>query len=362
MSKNRNSFFFLLFLAIAIVSAHITISPNVQFSFGCNPSLPLPQNCSGNYYFKATLLNNDSYSFFDIKLYSNYSMWDNRMICRQTPFFQYVWNYTDIFNWECCYSNWVAHNTTCTIGDNQTLYYTDSNNCLYSSGLPPDNGTILSCNYCSEDLYPIYGECLDNSTQSINYYDLNQMTCCDVTNLTSDCNIRIYPFNETTYQACNSTSANIGSPSCRKFVELGNNIREDCVIEIPEQYRNESYKCFSIVKEKSTGQIVQVNPDQNRTNPVYEERAYFTPMYSTLNFYYTSENLQPEKEYIVRAECSSLNRIIYSEYQIERAYENLSWIYYRILWLKSNAPYIIGGAILLVFISGVGNFIFRLLK
>lgn len=364
MSKTLFPFFFLLFLAVAVVTAHITISPNVQFSFGCDPSLPLPQNCSGNYYFKTTLLNNDTpqYSFFDIKLYSNYSMWDNRMICRQTPFFQYVWTYPDIFNWECCNSNWQVNYTQCTIGDNHTLNYYDTNNCFFPNNLPPDNGTVSYCNYCSEDLYPTYGECFDNSTQTINWLDLNQPTCCDVTNLPTDCSIYTYPYNDTTYQACNSTSADIGTPNCRKVPLIGNRVREDCVVEIPTQYMNEGYKCFSLVKDKSSGQIVQVNPDQNRTYPVLESREYFTPLYNVVSFYYTAENLQPEKDYIVRMECSSPNRIIYSEYTINREYEDVSWVFYRIEWLKANASYIIGGVLVIIFISTIGFFILRLFK
>jgi hypothetical protein len=138
---------------------------------------------------------------------------------------------------------------------------------------------------------------------------------------------------------------------------IGNRVREDCVVEIPAQYQNEPYKCFSIVKEKTSGQIVQVNPDQNRTYPVLESREYFTPLYNTVNFYYTGENLQPEKEYVVRMECSSLNRIIYSEYTINRQYEDVSWVYYRTIWLKDNLSYIIGGIILVVVILAVILFV-----
>jgi len=356
MSKNLFPFFFLLFLAVAIVSAHITISPNVQFSFGC-PAGDFPKNCSGNYYFQVSNL-----TFFRIQLFDNRSRWDNRDVCRPLPFFQYVNDYPDIFNWECCVSNWVASYTPCSVGDDQQLYYTDTNNCMFPSGMPVDNGTTSSCNYCSESLYPTYGECNDNSTQSVDWIDLNQLTCCDVTNISTDCSIRTYPYSETTYQLCNSTSANIGTPNCRKVPQIGNNVREDCVVEIPAQYLNEQYKCFSVVKEKDTGQIVQVNPDQNRSNPVYENRQYFTPLYSTINFYYTGENLQPEKDYVVRVECSSQNRIIYSEYTINRQYEDLSWVYHRTVWLKDNSSYITGGIIILLLIVSFGFFIMRLFR
>jgi hypothetical protein len=359
MSKNQYTFFFILLIGIPLFVNAISISPNVQFSFGC-PAGNFPKNCSGNYYFEVSNL-----TFFRIQLFENKSRWNNKDICRPTPFFQYVYDYPDIFNWECCISDWVAHQTSCTIGDNQTLYYTDNNNCIFPSGLPPDNGSISFCNYCSESLYPTYGDCNENSTQTVNYIDLSQLTCCDITNLPTDCSIRTYPYNDTTFQACNSTSVNIGTPICRNNPELadtGQGSKEDCVIEIPAQYRNEAYKCFSIVKEKDTGQIVQVNPDQNRSNPVLESRDYFPSLYSMVNFYYTSENLIPEKDYVVRMECSSPNRIIYSEYPITRSYENLSWIYYRILWLKGNASYILGGIILFVLISVVALLIMKVLR
>jgi hypothetical protein len=352
MEKTKYTFFFILLLAIVFVSAHITIKPNVQFSFGCDPSLPLPQNCSGNYYFNNTLLNNESpqYSFFNIKLYSNYSMWDNKTICRPTPFYQYVYTYSDIFNWECCISNWVAYNTTCDVTDHNTKYYLDSNNCLISNGLPADNGTIQSCNYCSEDLFQYVGECTENSTQTIDYTDLNKFTCCDVTNISTDCSILTYPYNETTYQDCNSTKANIGTLNCEVNPHLSPFEKQDCVAEIPVQYMSlgESYKCVSYVKDKLSGEIVQVNPE-NQTLPVRESRLYFEPMGSVVNFYYTSKNLKA-KAYDIGVECSSASRILYSEQPINAQYEDLSFVFTRSEWLGMNAGYLALGMVLLLII------------
>lgn len=346
------AFFFLFFLVLPLIFSDIIIEPDVLFSFGCEPDEPLTQNCTsgGNYLFKTILLNNETppYSFSDIKLYRNYSVWDNNVICRNIPFFQPVWTYSDIYNWICCESYWVANYTPCTIGDNHTLIYYDANRCLFPTNIPVDNGTISYCNYCSEDLQVIYGECLDNSTQSVTWVDLNQFICCDVTNLPSDCSIRTYPYNETTYQFCKSKNAFIGTPNCRKNPKISDRIREDCIIEIPDEYKNEDYKCFSIVKEKDTGKIVQVNPDRNRTYPVLESRDYFKPLYNTINFYYTGQNLRPDRDYIVRLECSSSERFIYSEYEIKRDYEDISWIFYRIKWLKENTHYIVMGIIVLI--------------
>jgi len=328
----KKTLFFFFLCLIAFAESHVYVNPNVYI--GYNNVTFLFQN------------NNTPLWFTQIEIWEDRIRYNKTDICITPPAFIYVYDYPDIFNFACCYNTWVANYTSCNTTDQQIKYYYDTNNCFFPNNLPVDNGTTVSCNYCSESIYPTYGECLDNSTQSIDYVDLNQLTCCDATNIPSDCSIRTYPYNTTTYQGCNSTNANIGLANCRKNPEISNRIREDCVVEIPEQYKNDNYKCFSIVKEKDTGEIVQVNPDQNRTNPVWENREFFTPLYSTINFYYTAENLEPEKEYLVRVECSSPERIIYSEYTIERSYENLSWIFYRIRWLIGNAQYIIGGIVL----------------
>jgi hypothetical protein len=334
------AFFFLLFLVFYVRA--ISISPNVQFSFGCLAG-DFPKNCSGNYYFLVSNL-----TFFDIQLHSNYSMWNYRQICRPTPFFQYVMNYSHIFDWECCVSNWTASYTSCDPNDQQIKYYTDQNMCLFPTPPPADNGTIYYCNYCSEDIYPLTGECSENSTQTLSYVDLNKYLCCDVTNQTSDCSILYTPYNETTYQACNTTSANIGNLNCEKNPYMGTFKKEDCVAQIPDQYMNEEYKCISLVKTKDTNEIVQVNPQKNQTFPVVESREYFEPLYSRINFYYTSHNLIPEKDYVLRIECSSPNRIIYAEQPINRFYENLDWIGFRLQWAIANAGYIVAGIFLIV--------------
>jgi len=353
MEKKAFLFFFTLFLAIAFVSGDITISPNVQISFGC-PSGAFPKNCSGTYYFKETLLNNQSpqYSFHDIKIFTNYTMFDNRHICRTPPFFQYVWNYSDIFNWECCISNWVAYNSTCDITDHNFKYYLDSQNCIFPNGLPVDNGTIQSCNYCSQDLFQSLGECTENSTQTIDYTDLNKGACCDITGIPSDCDIYTYPFNETTSQSCNSTRAKMTTLKCQINPNMGEFKKEDCVAEIPVQYMsmNEPYKCVSYVKKKNTGEIVQVNPE-NQTLPVRESRLYFEPLGSVVNYYYTSKNLVPETEYIQGVECSSANRILYSEQPMTRNYEDLSFVFFRAEWLKANTGYIAMGIFVLLVLS-----------
>lgn len=353
--RNSTVFFFVLafvsLISIFNVKA-ISVSSDVQFSFGC-PVGDLPKNCSGNYKFEV-----DNLTFFDIQLYPTYSLWDLRPICKTLPFFQLVHTYPDIYADECS-SVWVEQFTPCSVHDNQTKYYIDTMGYYDPLTLPLDNGTTVSCNFCSQDLIETLGVCSENSTQSISWTDYHQSICCDITNFISDCSIREYPFNETTIQTCNSTMANIGKPNCRENPQIGDNVREDCVVEIPTQYMNEDYKCLSLVKEKDTGYIVQINP-KNSTGSIYETKDYFTPMYSSLNFYYTGKDLQPDKEYIVRAECSSTNRTIYSEYTIQRGYEDLSWVYFRTVWLKNNASYIIGGGLLVIFIIVVGGFLLRL--
>lgn len=93
-----------------------------------------------------------------------------------------------------CIENWQPYYSLCTIGDNQTLLYNDTNACGTFNHVPVDNGTISSCNYCSPTWNVTYGECVAGS-QTADYDYTN--TCCSDTGLASDCTI---PANTT--QSC----------------------------------------------------------------------------------------------------------------------------------------------------------------
>lgn len=112
----------------------------------------------------------------------------------------------DVFYDGVCTPNWVAqYDTPCLINDSHFKYYTDINSCNTVVGLPSDNGTTVACNYCSQDIKQVYGTCAYNGSTFVttNYYeDLNYNTCCNVTNITSDCGINYTPYNQTTVTPC----------------------------------------------------------------------------------------------------------------------------------------------------------------
>ena len=89
-----------------------------------------------------------------------------------------------------CIEDWILNSSECNVLDNQTIEYFDANTCGTFDDLPADNGTIQFCDFCSQSF-----QCtvFDNSCGSgipllncLNTEPLNQ-TCCDTTNLTSDC-------------------------------------------------------------------------------------------------------------------------------------------------------------------------------
>ena len=71
-------------------------------------------------------------------------------------------------------------------------------------------------------------------------------------------------------------------------------------------------------------------------------REYFVPANSIVNFYYTGKNLNPENEYLLNVECSSLQRTLKSQLNFQMAYEDVSFVFFRTRWAMANAPYIIG--------------------
>jgi hypothetical protein len=90
-----------------------------------------------------------------------------------------------------CVENWTASYTPCSIGDNQTLIYTDDNNCGTFGDLPIDNGTISACNYCTlqyhvENSYN--STCIgQGDSYDVLYFLDNYGTCCNLTGKFEDC-------------------------------------------------------------------------------------------------------------------------------------------------------------------------------
>lgn len=66
-----------------------------------------------------------------------------------------------------CTPNWIPTYTNCLITDENIKYYVDANNCNNLSGLPVDNGTATTCDYCTPSFYcSAYHSCTSDSIQT----------------------------------------------------------------------------------------------------------------------------------------------------------------------------------------------------
>lgn len=93
---------------------------------------------------------------------------------------------------------------TCNISDlapcNETL---DLNNCSYPFPPLPSTFSGQACNYCSPDLDITYGECVaQTDTQWVYYLDNDWATCCNVTQIASDCPTGLNTSTLNTTQVC----------------------------------------------------------------------------------------------------------------------------------------------------------------
>lgn len=332
----------------AYLNCHVTDNVDVQYvNFTLNSNT-----------YQATQNINDYYYILGNTGAGNYTYdWNN--VYAEDLFGQYS-NYDPnlTINYYCCIEDWQPNPIYCQTNDTYLLTYYDTNACGTVDDLPVNNGTYQYCNYCSEDLSMMLGTCQANSTQTVDWIDNNYFTCCYVTGLPSDCSIFTYPFNETTYQSCVFAENQLGNITCQNEPNFNIREKEYCLAWIPNQYLNESFKCISYVVELSSLEILQTNPeyreragtflDLTRQDP--ETREYFTPANSIVNFYYTGKNLNPENDYMLTIECSSLQRTLKSQKLFQMAYEDYQFVFFRTRWLMANAGYIIGGLFLLFII------------
>lgn len=275
-----------------------------------------------------------------------------------------TFNFTTITS---CVENWVQDPFTCQINDSYFSTYTDTHSCGTVNSLPPTNGTVQFCNYCSENLVQTLGDCEQDSTQTVDYQDSNYFTCCAVTGLPSDCDILVYPYNATTTQFCVFFNNTMGEMECDPNPFFNGNEKEYCLARIPNIYLNQTFKCISYIEELDTDKVVQTNPEyRERSNsfidlfrPDPETRQFFEPANSLVNFYYTSKNLFPETDYKLFIECSSAETTLSSGQLFQMHYENYEFVFFRTKWIMENAGYIIGGVIVLFIILAVGWLIFK---
>jgi len=114
-----------------------------------------------------------------------------------------------------CSENWIVNYTNCNIFDNNTKYYYDSNNCGTFNNLPADNGTSISCDYCTPNWYcSVFDNVCENSPYPTWLYclqanDTHSPTCCQQTGLGSDCNSSL----TTLSKPCGNISQYLNVPS-----------------------------------------------------------------------------------------------------------------------------------------------------
>jgi hypothetical protein len=255
-----------------------------------------------------------------------------------------------------CVEDWTEDSIVCLTNDTYLSTFRDNNACGTYDDLPAQNGTYQYCNYCSEDLVQVLGNCQSNLTQTVNYNDNNFFSCCFITDLISDCSIlHMYPYNETTSQACTFFNNTMSDISCQNEPNFRLREKEYCLSYIPNQYLNETFKCISHIKNGDTNEIMQTNPEYRERAQSFiefgqdpETREYFAPASSIVNFYYTQKNLLPEQDYILTIECSSQQRTLSSSMNFQMAYEDYEFVFFRTRWLMANAPYVIGGLLFLI--------------
>lgn len=134
----------------------------------------------------------------------------------QTPSLSSVTlNYTYI----SCEESWEQHYTACNASDKRVKYYSDANSCGTNGGLPEDNGTAESCNYCTPQWVNANSSCTASDTRSVNYYYTN--SCCSDTGIASDCTIT-----ENATAACDYCSP---SWNCSRYGECRSNGIKNCL-------------------------------------------------------------------------------------------------------------------------------------
>jgi hypothetical protein len=252
------------------------------------------------------------------------------------------------FIYSCCVPNWVATYSSCTTNDSQMKYYLDSNACNDTSGLPPDNGTIIGCNYCSEDLEKTYlSDCNLTGQRTYDWHDNNVFSCCFMTGLVSDCSIEYSPYNVTNYENCTVLQSDF---SIDLDVELqfgfgiGGLASDKAFGKIWLNDTNNTYVCLTYVKT-DTGQIVQTNPPYTKrtdatvalTQKEIEDREFFVTQQGLANVYWTNHNLVIDgRQYIFGVECSGNGERLISEQLSTVGYKAVNEPITRWFWVREN--------------------------
>ena len=236
---------------------------------------------------------------------------------------------------DCVTCSDVGTQDVCSIFDNTTIYHV-----FEPTGCQANFNETISCDYCSQDLNQVLGDCSYNNTQEVTYYDSNYFSCCDVTGLVSDCFIEVYPYNASTFQACSFLTQDF-SCDFPDLAELSDKMNFNCLL--PD---NDDYKC--VVNVFEDGRLLQVNPEFtpdsssliNIGKSKSEPKEFFSPQNKLLNVYFTSKNLMTESEFMVEVVCSGDYNIYESQYLVEPFYNSAGASVNRVNWARENIGYL----------------------
>ena len=251
-----------------------------------------------------------------------------------------------------CGENWLPQLDSCLINDTQLKYYTDNNSCGTVAFLPVDNGTYVSCNYCSEDLVQSNSTCYLSSgiyVKDITYTDSNYFSCCAVTGIASDCSVDVTaPFNETTTVNCTVVLEDDFDISLDLELLFGfgfGGLASDKVSgKIFINNTNESYYCLSYV-ESFDRNLVQTNPPYTKRvvgllqlmGKEIEDREYFVTQNGLANIYWTNNNLVVDgRQYIFGVQCAGEGNSLKSEVLAQVGYKPINAPITRWFWFTDN--------------------------
>ena len=278
----------------------------------------------------------------------------------------------NIYVYDCdfCVENWEENYYACETNDYQTKYYIDSAGCFDNYDeyydLPLDNGTLFSCNYCSQDLSFITDECLFNGTGFFayqEYIDNNYYSCCAITGIYSDCDILDSPYNESGVLECAGYSEDFE-------IEYDDDILfglspEDRVywkVFINRTNATSDYDCISYVKNMQNGIVkstVQINPAttkrSERTFPMrvkYDDREFFSTQNNIGSVYFTREDLIfDNRAYLFGVECVNDDERLISERVVYPNYESIHTPQTILLWARNNTLALTIGFLILLILA-----------
>jgi hypothetical protein len=244
--------------------------------------------------------------------------------------------------WSCCIERWTAteqNYTACLTNDSyySVRIYTDEHACNTTYSLPVDNGTLTAhpCDYCQPNISLVYGPCLLGQ-RNVSETDSNAMSCCAVTNLSSDCPaLTSYTF------SCGLECYASPEP----FLKDGFLLDRDRV----DYYciTSNSTACTNTVTTMD-GTLLQTNPDRELVAESGEE-AHFSAEYGIMRGYYRKGDLLPGERFIVHTSCGGSEGDLIIEPRYKSLGYSLSWLSYA----KDNIGIAIGSLIMLVLLLTV---------